>query len=213
MHTPDHAAIRRTKSSGVLQTAGAGLDNPILVRDTHGTLCTIQYLQPMQKLLLLTPLGFCDDLFAAFKAALLLNYPKAPKLFHRSYGTAELNETAEALMSIMTKTVILINNVDSHQVALIERTTDKQPLLILIGCPSSLYLALVEDARLSASLLTLLRASVGGLQDTAALIRSTAMLRMEEESLDGCSGELEKKLSVPTGFSTSVDSHGEVLPC
>ncbi len=72
---------------------------------------------------------------------------------------------------------------DMNQSTIIEKTIDKRPLLIMMGPPSTVYLELLKDIHLSGSVLTLLRPTVQGLQNTADLIKTTAKLRRDEETL------------------------------
>ncbi len=157
-------------STDMLEVFESSQANPILVRDKHKCLSMIQDLQPTQTLLILTPLGSSTDLINAFKVALLSNYSEPPTLTQLPYGDTDTNNTAEACMRSVAKTIIFISKVDSAQMTLIEKTVDERPLLIIISYPSSTYLHFIKDTHLSTCLITLLQGSVKGLQNIAALI-------------------------------------------
>jgi len=160
------------------------MEHPALVRDNHDALPTILDLKLNQQLLILTPCGFPDSLTEVFKKALLSYYSEPPKFTQLLYGNSRLNLDAEASMESATKTIIFMRNVNSDQVALIERTTYMRPLLIMVGFPSATYFYVLTKSLLSGSVLTLQKETAQGLKDVASLIRLTAMLREKEESVD-----------------------------
>jgi hypothetical protein len=158
------------------------------VRDGHYALSTIQDLQPTQQLLILTPFEFPNSSSDTFQKALLSNYTIPPTVFQLPYGNTQINPHAEAAMRSAAQTIIFIDNADSDQMTLIKRTTDMQPLLIMIGPPSKRYFDFMENLRKKgsppSSVLALVAASAQGLQNTARLIRWTAIQRKDEESVD-----------------------------
>lgn len=148
------------------------------MRDGHYALSTIQDLQPTQKLLILTPSEFLKSSSDTFQKALLSNYLIPPIVFQLPYGNTQINPHAEAAIRSAAQTIIFINNADSDQMILIKRTTDIQPLLIMIGPPFKRYFDFMENLGKKgsppSSVLALVAASAQGLQNTARLIRGTA---------------------------------------
>jgi len=126
---------------------------------------------------------------------LLGYFPKGPSLqifdtidrFRLPYGNTQINPHAEAAMRSAAQTIIFIDNADSDPMTLIKRTTDMQPLSIMIGPPSKRYLDFMENSRKKgsppSSVLALVTASAQGLQNTAPLIRRTAIQRNDEEAI------------------------------
>jgi len=90
-------------------------------------------------------------------------------------------------MRSAAQTIIFIDNADLDPMTLIKRTTDMQPLSITIGPPSKRYLDFMENSRKKgsppSSVLALVTASAQGLQNTAPLIRRTAIQRKDEEAI------------------------------
>ncbi|MCJ1368293.1 hypothetical protein MMC16_007435 [Acarospora aff. strigata] len=189
-NTSGYARIRRAKSGEALQATepSTSLEYPVLVRDSNYALSTIQDLQPTQQLLILTPFEFPNSSSDIFQKALLSNYSIPPTVFQLPYGNTQINPHAETAMRSAAQTIIFIDNADSDQMTLIKRTTDMQPLLIMIGPPSKHYFDFMENLRKKgsppSSVLALVAASAQGLQNTARLIRWTAIQRKDEESVD-----------------------------
>ena len=170
-------AVHRAKSSNQLQVIDSSWEYPNLLRDKHRTLPTIQGLQLSDQLLILTSPKFPLGLVNAFKAALASNYSQPPIIIHRCYSPSVSDWHVQAPLTTANKIIIFIYNVDMHQKAMVEKTIDKRPLVIMMGPPSTVYLEFLKDVHLSGSVLTLLQPSVKGLQNTATLIKTTATLR------------------------------------
>lgn len=193
-------AARRTKSSEVLQEPRLppSLEYPVLVRDGHYALSMIQDLQPAQRLLILAPHDFPKKCSDTFQRALLSNYSVPPTVVQLPYGDTQVDPQAEAAMRSAAQTIILVDNVHSDQMTFIERTTNVRPLLIMIGPPSKRYFDFMQNLREKrsppSSVITLVQGSAQGLKRIADLIRSTAILIKDEESLDALADSMSSYL-------------------
>lgn len=101
-------------------------------------------------------------------------------------------------MKSAAQTIILVENAHSDQMTFIERTTNVRPLLIMIGAPSKRYFDFMQNLREKrsppSSVITLVQGSAQGLKRIADLIRSTAILIKDEESLDALADSMSSYL-------------------